>query len=147
MASNVRPYENDREAHAAAVAAIPPGPGWSILSQAQCSQLMRDALTAAGVGTSAFEDRTAWWLAGWEDYTCAIIARWIASAHEAGKASATAGSETQWGLRLTIDDGEPIFDPYPSEEVARNMVATFQGVFDTVVVRRDLGPWEEAPDA
>jgi hypothetical protein len=81
------PYESERQASAAARAVIPPEPGWSILGQAQHSALLHAALTDAGVETSDFEDRTAWWLCCWEDYTTAIIAGWIARAYEAGKAA------------------------------------------------------------
>jgi hypothetical protein len=56
------------------------------------------------------------------------------------------GTETQWGLRLTGESGEPIYDAYPDEQTARSMITTFQGVFDTVVVRRELGPWKEPDD-
>jgi hypothetical protein len=148
MASNVRPYENDREAHAAAVAAIPPEPGWSILSQAQRDRLLRDALTAAGVETSAFEDRTAWGLGNWEDYLCATVARWIAAAHEAGKAAGPDGSATAWGLRYESDDGGDVVMPYTEEEVRqilREAGRTGPATRRTVVTRQ-VGPWTEAPE-
>jgi len=74
------PFRNEREASAAARSVIPPEPGWSILNQSQHSELLHRALEAAGVEVSEFEDRTAWWLSGWEDYTVSIIARWIAEA-------------------------------------------------------------------
>jgi hypothetical protein len=141
------PFESDRQAHAAAIAAIPPEGGRSILSRPQNRRLLEDACTAAGLEIGQFDRRILHWIAEFEDSTCVVIAGLIVRAHEAGKASAMEGAETQWGLRLTSDSGEPIFDPYPSEEIARNMIPTFQGVFDTVVVRRELGPWKEAPDA
>jgi hypothetical protein len=82
------PYESERQASAAARAVIAPEPGWSILSQAQGDELLHRALAASGVQTSGFEDRTAWWLANYEDHVIAIVARWVTSAYEAGKAAA-----------------------------------------------------------
>lgn len=77
------PYESERQAHAAAVAAVAPDEGWSILREAGCRELLHRALSDAGVETSAFEDRTIAWLAGWEDYVCAIIAGWVTRAAQA----------------------------------------------------------------
>ena len=82
------PFRDEREASAAARAVIPPEPGEVILSQAQRDEVLHRALAESGVATSALEDRTAWWLANWEDYVIGIIVRWITSAYEAGKASA-----------------------------------------------------------
>lgn len=138
------PYESDREAHAAAVAAIPPEPGWSILSQAQHSQLLHDALTAAGVETSAFEDRTVWGLGNWEDYLCATIARWITSAYEAGKAAGPDGAVTEWGA-CRRGEVEP-FAVGPDEAAVRRLVGDFPHVV-TALVQRQITPWKEVSDA
>ena len=96
MAGN-GPYQNER----AARAVIPPEPGWSILSQAQMNELLHRALAEAGVETSEFENRTAWWLCGWEDYTIAIIVGWIARAFETGKAAGADGAVTEWAVGYT----------------------------------------------
>lgn len=81
-----RPYETERAAMAAMHAAVPPEHDRVILSQDQRQQYLYGVLEAAGVaGLSALEGRTARWLCGWEDYTVAIIARWVQQAHEAGR--------------------------------------------------------------
>ena len=156
MTTDRAPFEDERQAHAAAVAAIPPEPGWSILSQAQCSELLHAALTAAGVDTSAFEDRTAWWMANWEDYICAIIARWIASAHEAGTVAGPAGAVTEWALSYTHRPnvtGMPsrrVIQPYPDEAMAREAVASIDAEApedEPKLYCREIGPWKEASDA
>jgi hypothetical protein len=83
-----RSYETERAAMAAMHVAVPPDPDRVILSQEQRQQYLYGVLEAAGVvGLSALEGRTAWWLCGWEDYTIAIIARWVQQAREAGKAA------------------------------------------------------------
>jgi hypothetical protein len=84
------PYASEREAHAAAVAAIPPEPGWSILSPAKRGELLHQALAGAGVEISDFEARTARWLSGWEDYVTVIVAGWVTRAYEAGRAAGEA---------------------------------------------------------
>lgn len=140
------PYADDRAAHAAAIAAIPPGPGRVILSGVQKRRLIESVCTAAGVELGAYDRHILDWLAGWNDSTCAVIAGLIHRGHESGKTAALEGSATQWGLRLTGDSGEPIFDRYPSEDAARDSVPTFQGVFDTVVVRCQVTPWKAAQD-
>lgn len=150
------PFQSDREAHAAAVAAIPPEAGWSILSQAQCSQLMHDALTAAGVETSTFEDRTVWGLGNWEDYLSATIARWVTAAHEAGKASAMEGAVTEWALSYTHRpnlSGLPVrrvVEMYPDEASTREAVDGLRELSpedEPKLMRREVSPWKEMPDA
>ena len=145
------PFESERqasgtEAARAVYVAFDADPGPGKMAPHNLAMLTA-ACEEAGVELGAFDAGQLRWLSGWEPHVSVVIAGLIVRAHEAGKASATAGAETQWGLRLTVDSGEPIFDPYPSEEIARNMVATVQGVFDTVVICRELGPWKEAPDA
>lgn len=93
--SAAEPYQTEREAVAAARAVIPPHLGWSILSQEQHYVLVHQVLAESGVETSRFEDRTAWWLANYDDNVTAIIARWVSAAYEAGKAAALAGAATQ----------------------------------------------------
>ena len=140
------PYQDERQAHAAAIAAIPPKDGRSILRDSQNRQLLEDACAAASVELAAFDRRIIDWLAGFEDSTCMVFAGLILRAWEAGKTTAAEGTVTEWGLRLTGESCEPIFSAYPGEEAARYAVPGFQGVFDTVVVRRECGPWKEAPD-
>jgi hypothetical protein len=100
--------------------------------------MLTAACEAAGVDLGAYDRRTLEWLAGWEPGQCAALAGIIR------RAAASEGSVTQWGLRLTGESSEPIFDAHPSEEAAREAVPGFQGVFGTVVVRRQVGPWTVA---
>ncbi len=67
-------YHDERQAHAAAIAAIPPEDGRSILRDSQNRQLIEDACAAAGVGLGAHDRRIIDWLAGFEDSTCAVFA-------------------------------------------------------------------------
>jgi hypothetical protein len=134
------PYQNEREACAAARAVIPPEPGWSILSQSQLAELLHRALAEAGVETSDFEDRTGWWLSGWEDYTIAIIARWVTDAYKAGKAAGPDGAATEWGVRIAI--GTPAEVACPGEKQARNSVVLLRRdhpEFGAVLVTRTSG--------
>lgn len=138
------PFEGEREANAAARAAIAPEPGWSILSQAQRDQLLHNALTAAGVDTSEYEDGTAWWLCNWGDHVVAIISRWITTAHEAGKAAGPDDAVTEWG---TCRRGE--VEPFavgPDEAAVRRLVGDFPHVV-TALVQRQITAWKEVPDA
>jgi hypothetical protein len=141
--TDVGPYETEREASAAARAVIPPEPGWSILGQSQHADLLHRALEAAGVETSEFEDRTAWWLAGWEDYTVSIIARWIRRAFESGKAAGPDGAEAEWALRIGRSQDVNTYD----EDVARHMLAMLrENGTPAELYRREVGPWTPVPE-
>ena len=70
-------YQSERQAVTAMRAVIPPGPDRVILTPQQRREYLGRALEAAGVELSEFEERTAWWLCGIEDYTIAVIARWV----------------------------------------------------------------------
>jgi hypothetical protein len=142
--SDGSPYQSEREACAAARAVIPPEPGWSILSQSQLAELLHRALAEAGVETSDFEDRTGWWLSGWEDYTIAIIARWVTRAFETGKAAGPDGTVTEWGVTLEGYGNEP-FASAADEDGARLIAASFPQS-RTAVARREVGPWTPAPE-
>lgn len=48
-------------------------------------KILADALAAAGVEITPWEERTFGWLANYEDTTCQVIAGVIARAYEAGK--------------------------------------------------------------
>ena len=74
------PFRTEQQARAAAHQAVAPEPGWSILRDAGNRQLLTGALTAAGVGLGAYDERIVSWLAGWEDSICAVIAGWITRA-------------------------------------------------------------------
>jgi hypothetical protein len=74
------PFDTDREAHAAAVAVIPPGPDWPILSAEQNRQLLTQACEQAGVTLGAYDRGIIEWLSGYEDATCAVIAGLITRA-------------------------------------------------------------------
>jgi hypothetical protein len=78
------PYETEREAHAAAIAAIPPEDGRSILTETQNRQLLEDACAAAGVTLGEFDRRIIDWFGGFDDSSCAVIAGIIRRAHLAG---------------------------------------------------------------
>ena len=131
-----QPYETQRQAHAAAVAAIPPGPGQIILNHAQNSQLLRRALDDAGVTTGAFDEQIVSWLANYEDSTVAVIAGWITRA-----AQSHGEAVTHWGVRYP---GEPEVREYDDEEDARRHL-----IAEEVVVSREVaaGPWTEIPEA
>ncbi len=71
------PFDTEREARAAAHAAVPPDAGWSILSAAGNRQLLGRALEDAGVLMGRYDDRIAEWLTRWEDAAVAVIAGWV----------------------------------------------------------------------
>lgn len=149
MTADHGPFESEDQACAtsavrAVYKAFDANPGAGRMAPHNLAMLTA-AAEAAGVELGAYDRRQLGWLAGWEPTTCAVFAGIIHRAHEAGKAAAAEGTVTEWGLRLTGGSGEPIFDAYPGEEAARYAVPGFQGVFDTVVVSRECGPWKEAP--
>ena len=74
------PFETEREAHAAALAVIPPDPGWSILHTSQNMLVIRRACEAAGVELGAYDQRIIDWLSGFEDSVCAVVAGLVARA-------------------------------------------------------------------
>jgi hypothetical protein len=140
-----KPYENDREASAAARAAVPPEPGHAILSQEQRSELLHRAFAESGVQTSDFEDRSLWWLANYEDYLTAMIARWVRAAYENGKAAGPDGAVTEWGFRYTSDDGGDVVMSYPLLDVQQMGREFPPGLASTrTAVARQAGPWAEA---
>lgn len=131
------PYENERQASAAARAVIPPEPDWSILSQSQHIEVLHLALADAGVETSDFEERTLAWLSGWEDYTVAIIARWIATAAEPAP-----GTEIEWAVRIARSNDVTSYD----EGTARQLMGMLrENGTPAVLYRREVGPWTPAP--
>jgi len=138
------PYRNEREASAAARSVIPPEPDWSILSQAQRSEVLHRALADAGVETSEFEDSIAWWLSDWGDHYVGIIARWVTEAHRAGLAARDEGAVTEWGVTLEGYGNEP-FASSADEDGARLTAASFPRSL-TTVVRREVGPWTPVPE-
>lgn len=77
------PYDTERDARAAALAAGGPArPGWSILSAEQNRLMLAAAIAGAGVETARYDDRIIGWLAGFEDSACAVIAGLITRAHQ-----------------------------------------------------------------
>jgi hypothetical protein len=72
------PFETEREARAAALAVIPPEPGWSILRRSQNLLLPERACEAAGVELGAYDRRILCWLAGFEDSACSVVAGLVA---------------------------------------------------------------------
>jgi hypothetical protein len=144
------PYETERQACAAAVAAIPPEDGWSILSPAQRSELLHRALSRASVETTVFEARTARWLTTWDDHTVSIIAGWIRRAYEAGKAAGPDGAVAEWGVRYTDPDSSVREVPSANEVQARHWAAPdldpWGPQVETALIQRQVGPWKEVPD-
>lgn len=90
---NPGPFASERDARAAALSAIPPSEGMTILSATQNRQLLSQALEAAGVQTGAFDDRFLDWLSGWEDTFCAVAAGLVARAYAAGMAAREDGGD------------------------------------------------------
>ena len=77
------PYETEAQARAAArhITSEPPGTGaW----QAGSHRMLCQALAAAGVELGDYDHDIVQWLAGWEPSTVAVVAGWIARAHQAG---------------------------------------------------------------
>jgi hypothetical protein len=89
------PYADERQARAAALAVVPPEPGWSILRHAQCRQLLDLACEAAGVAAGEYDKRILEWVSGFEDSACAVFAGLITRAYLAGLA--TKGTEPATG--------------------------------------------------
>jgi hypothetical protein len=86
------PFSDEREARAAAHAAVAPEAGWSILRGPQNRLLLERACKATGVELGAYDRRILDWLAGYEDSICAVVAGLVARAHAAGAASAQSRS-------------------------------------------------------
>jgi hypothetical protein len=107
------PFDTEREARAAAHAAIPPAAGNSILTAEQNHQLLSRALDAAGVRTGRYDDRITGWLAQWEDATVAAIAGWVQ------RAAALPGP----GGQAAAVDGEPMHDALTTERAHRAWLA------------------------
>ncbi|WP_086564291.1 hypothetical protein [Streptomyces africanus] len=59
-------------------------PNGEFPSAAERESVLRDALSAAGVETGAYDDRIVKWLAGWEWSTLATIASWVQRAGQGG---------------------------------------------------------------
>jgi hypothetical protein len=93
------PFATEREAHAAALAAISPDSGRVILSRTQNRLLFERACEAAGVELGPYDLRILDWLANYEDSTCAVIAGLVA------RAAAMARPGPRWvTFDLTADD-------------------------------------------
>lgn len=149
------PFADERQAHAAAVAAVPPEKGRVILSGLQNRQLVEGACADSGVELGAYDRRIIEWFSGWEDSTCAVLAGLIIRAHESGKAAAPAGAETEWALSYTYRPRLPglparrVVQPYQDEAMAREAVAAVRAEApgdDPALMCREIGPWKEVPD-
>lgn len=68
------PFQTERDARAAAHAAMAPEAGWSILRSPQNRLLLEEACKAAGVELGAYDAQILGWLAGFEDSTCSAVA-------------------------------------------------------------------------
>ena len=138
-----QPYETQRQAHAAAVAAIPPEDGLNVLSDAQNRQLLARALEEQrSPGLRSDGDRG---MAEPRMPTVAEIARWIETA-----AQPPGGTVTEWAIRVADPDSGRTDESMPvaSEEVARAAVPAWRrgGSAQVAVVSRQVGPWTEAPE-
>ena len=117
--------------------------------------LILAACEAAGVELGAYDAHVIAWLGNWEPATCAVFAGLIIRAHEAGKAAATDGARTDWALsyiyrpRLGGLPVRRVIQPYPDEAMARGAVAAVLAEApddEPRLMRREIGPWTEAPE-
>jgi hypothetical protein len=143
-------YETERQAAHAARAVIPPEDGRSILTAAQNRRLIGLACEAAGIELGEFDRRILDWISGFEDSTVAVFARLIRRAAEPPE-----GTETEWALtymyrpRLPGLPARRVVQPYPDEAMAREAVAAVRSEApedDPALMRREIGPWKEAPE-
>jgi hypothetical protein len=115
--------------------------------------MLTAACEAAGVILGAFDARQVEWLGTWEPHTCAVIAGLIIRAHETGKASAAEGSVAEWGARFRDGDGRlsrmvECGRGADGERTARSMAGiSRKDDLTGIVLRREVGPWMEVPDA
>lgn len=133
-----QPYETQRQAHAAAVAAIPPEDGLSVLSDTQNRQLLARALEAAAVPMGRFGHEIAEWLSRQEDAAVAEVARWIETA-----AQPPEGTVTEWGIRPR----DTVLQ-YPSEKMARKLLPQIRRAYrepEAALMSRQVTPWTEVP--
>ncbi len=93
MTTTIGPFDDERDASAAARAIIPPEPGWAILSDVQHRELLEQVCKESGVELGTFDHRILAWVSNWEDATCAVFAGIITRAHEAGKLAAATRKE------------------------------------------------------
>jgi hypothetical protein len=84
---NPGPFDSERDARAAALAAVPPDEGRTVLSGAQNRQLLGQACEAAGIEMGRYDDRIVEWLSGWEDAICMVVAGLVTRAYAAGMAA------------------------------------------------------------
>ena len=117
--------------------------------------LILAACEAAGVELGAYDARIIAWQGNWEPAMCAVIAGLIHRSHEAGKAAATKGAETEWALSYTYRPRLPglpvrrVVQPYPDEMMARGAVAAVLAEApddEPRLMRREIGPWTEVPE-
>ena len=111
------PFETERQARAAAHAAIAPEDGWSILLRPQNRLLLERACQAARVDLGAYDARILDWLSGFEDSICAVVAGLITRAGEKTPANRDGDGETGRCAHCggLLDD--PFTDPYDGETV------------------------------
>jgi len=115
--------------------------------------MLTGACEEAEVVLGAFDARQLEWLGTWEPHTCVVIAGLIIRAHEAGRAAAAEGAETEWGARFRDEDGRlsRMVDcgrGPDGERTARSMAGTSRKDDLTgIVLRREVSPWKGVPDA
>lgn len=120
--------------------------------QAAGYAILNAACASAGVRAGDYDRQVMNHYAGVELEMCAVFAGLIIRAHEAGKASATAGGVTEWALSYAHRPVVPgvkarrVIQPYPDEATAREAVAAVLADApedEPLLMRR--GPWTEAP--
>lgn len=114
-------------------------------------QMLLDGIAELGVDLGAYDLSPLRQVAMYETSKCVALRGIIRRAYEAGKAAGPDAAVTEWGVRLTSVGGHNQVIREASKEVARNYAATTPLASDPQwfvrVVRRNIGPWEVAPDA
>ena len=120
--------------------------------QGECERMLAGACEAAGVALGAYDARILRWLANWEAETVAVVAGWVARAHEAGKAAAVPGGVTvEWGVhRPGIEaEGTALHCGRGGEALARQLLREWRRVHpgEGVLMRREIGAWRPVPES
>jgi hypothetical protein len=71
-----RPFENEREARAAAHEVVRPEPCWSILHKSQSRFILERACKSAGVELGVYDRQILDWLSGFDDSVCTVVEGW-----------------------------------------------------------------------
>jgi hypothetical protein len=115
-------------------------------------RMLDEACASAGVTAGEYGHRILAWLANYEPQTCVVFADLIIRAHEAGKASATEGAETRWGVvRPAGGSGSDEVHNcgVGGEAFARQLLTEHRRIYGNVggLSTCQVTPWKEVPDA